>query len=324
MFRKRPNSHFIGEYSYGRISQLSKHSDGKHRQVHIEYLSPSQEEVDEGDIQTKPQFKTTLRESRDLIVLFPITDTLNEDLATLHRDIEDYDKSLYRDINIKEVKSFFTNPCKNVLRENRCQACLNARNLPKNPCNICLLIEESRNIQEYNIQLVDKTGFIIREMNCATDVLEKMINSIKWKLVPEVSANQLRNDLMIKIVNHSSKIHIIKNNIIPRGIFLKLLIRKGPNIQEIIYIVVNKEDSVVWTSPSDPSISIKNNEVEGYITANYKRNMGKDLDIKFVTSKIKWPRKSYSLDRSLGKGDLVTCYCKYYHNHPFSLNPTYL
>ena len=321
MFKKRPGAHFIGEYSYGRISQLSKPSDGKHRQVYIEYLSPSSEESEGSDLQSKPQFKTTLREARDLIVLFPITDTLNQDLATLHRDIEDYDKSVYRDLATKEVKSFFINPLGNSVTKNRCQACLCARNLPRQSCNICLLLEESRNIQEYNLQLVDKTEFVIREIEFSTDVLEKVVNSIRWKLIPVTTADQLESNLLIKVINHSLGVKVIKNDITPRGIYLKILIKKGTNIKEIIYITVNDENSSCLNF-AEPSILTRNNEVENFISTNYKRDIGKDIDIKFITNKIKWPKRSYSLNRSPGKGDIVTCYCKNSFQFPFMLNMT--
>ena len=137
MFQKKTQNNFSPGYSIARIVKLIPSLDKKPRSIEIEYLGGTQEvDTAAGTISSK-EMKRTTRDSHNLIVILPITNTLNDELEELFMLIENNNKSRFFEslyINSSSPDGDFT-PVSHI----RCAACINSVNVPKNDCRICTL-----------------------------------------------------------------------------------------------------------------------------------------------------------------------------------------
>ena len=141
LFRKKQGSNFVKKWSIAKVLEVYRGSDNKIRSALIEYRGSKDDsnEIEQIDI-TKMIKRTTTRDMKDLIPLFPVCSSLDADLRLLHYEILNADNEKFRQ-EILEMQNNF--------KDNRIQgdqfglSCLHGEcehgNKIDRPCSICEL-----------------------------------------------------------------------------------------------------------------------------------------------------------------------------------------
>ena len=193
-FDKRTESNFLPGWSKARVIAIKPGDDGRTREALIEYVvTPEKEKFKKINGVKVPVTKVeqTSRDADSLIVLFPVTETLDEDLARLHYDLLQMDNNqILHSIEKAEPE----NPTGgemapiSLLLESTPASCRNC-DLEEGDCPSCQLGKEAVKYEDYILKaarweiwiriapdLMNEKIRVIEDRNLAVyDLLKKVI-----------------------------------------------------------------------------------------------------------------------------------------------------
>ena len=317
MFKKQKGDYIL-RWSYGEVIDLPKSSDNKPRKAQIRYLFRGDEEGGKVIKTSENLFHTTTRDINDLIILHPITDRFNQDLAELHYDIEKFDNERYEDKLREGIDASLM--CESVSYSTsrdrlRCEACMNAPNIPLKKCSICLLYDSSIHKQQYHIIINDilNEETEVRRIGITSDNIEKLINELVETFKSPINPNHLNHIINKVLIRFGAEyIYELSTPIILEGSGYNLIVKQELQMYAVIKIDTIQLSKAEVESRTVPMIREKHHQIESIFSENVVSNECSQID--FNSSKIKWPFKPlYALNRSPANNisDSCCCICEY-------------
>ena len=153
-FDKKVESNFLPGWSKARVIAIKPGEDGRTREAIVEYVvTPDKEKFKtiEGVKVPVTRVEHTARDADSLIVLFPVTETLDDDLVRLHYDLLQMDNNqILHGIEKAEPESPATGEMTptSLLLESTPASCQNC-DLEEGSCPSCQLGKEAMKYEEY-------------------------------------------------------------------------------------------------------------------------------------------------------------------------------